>query len=114
MKSADDWIKEILDNLATLKLNKVMLFGSYALNKQDDESDLDLLVVLDDTSVPTTYDEWLEMKMRVRRLLRDINKKVGIDLLVYTLPQYQQILDDMNSFQRDIHKNGKVIYEKAS
>ena len=114
MKSADDWIKEILANLTTLKLNKVMLFGSYAINKQDDESDLDLLVVLDDTSVPTTYDDWLEIKMRVRRLLRDINEQVGIDLLVYTLPQYQQILDDMNSFQRDIHKNGKVIYEKAS
>lgn len=91
-----------------------MLFGSYAFNQQTEESDIDLLVVLDEMYLPNTYDEWLETKMKVRRLLRDINDQVGIDLLVYTLPQYEQILDDMNSFHEEIHKNGKIIYEKAS
>jgi hypothetical protein len=52
--------------------------------------------------------------MKVRRLLREINKKIAIDLLVYTKPQYEMIKKEMNSFQKDIHENGKVVYEKAS
>ena len=91
------YIKEILENLSTLNLKKVLLFGSYASGHQ-----------------PATYDEWLEIKMKVRRLLREINNNVGIDLLVYTIPQYEQLLNNMNSFLKEIHENGKVIYEKAS
>lgn len=60
---------------------KVLLFGSYAMNKQTEDSDIDLLVVLDENYLPETDDDWLETKMRVRRLLRGINDDVGIDLL---------------------------------
>ncbi|WP_319560391.1 nucleotidyltransferase domain-containing protein [Marispirochaeta sp.] len=108
------YIKEILENLSTLNLKKVLLFGSYASGHQTEDSDIDLLVVLDENYQPSTYDEWLEIKMKVRRLLREINNNVGIDLLVYTIPQYEQLLNNMNSFLKEIHENGKVIYEKAS
>ena len=93
---------------------KVILFGSYANDKADEESDIDLLIVLDENTLPKKYDEWLEIKMRVRRILREINKKVAIDLLVYTRPQYELLRKEMNSFQKEIHESGKILYEKAS
>jgi len=103
-----------MEKLATLNVYKVILFGSYANDKEDEESDIDLLIVLDENTLPKNYDEWLEIKMRVRRILREINKKVALDLLVYTRPQYELLKKEMNSFQKEIHETGKVLYEKAS
>jgi predicted nucleotidyltransferase len=103
-----------MEKLTKLNVYKVILFGSYANDKENDESDIDLLIVLDEEKLPKNYDEWLEIKMRVRRLLRDINKEVALDLLVYTRPQYELIRKEMNSFQKEIHEAGKILYEKAS
>jgi predicted nucleotidyltransferase len=108
------YIDKIMEKLTTLDVYKVILFGSYANNKEEEESDIDLLIVLDENTLPKNYDEWLEIKMRVRRLLREINKKVALDLLVYTRPQYELIKKEMNSFQQEIHETGKILYEKAS
>ncbi len=114
MVASDVYINEILSSLSPLNLKKVLLFGSYATGSQNEDSDIDLLVVLDENYIPDSYDDWLEIKMQVRRLLRDINNNVGIDLLVYTSPQYEIIQKNMNSFQKEIHETGKVLYEKAS
>lgn len=114
MVNEKPYIDEIMRKLSTLNLCKVILFGSYANEKDDNESDIDLLVVLDENKLPENYDEWLEIKMKVRRTLREINKEIAIDLLVYTKPQYDLIRKEMNSFQKEIHETGKVLYEKAS
>lgn len=108
------YIDKIMKKLTTLDIYKVILFGSYANDKEDKESDIDLLIVLDEKTLPKNYDEWLEIKMRVRRLLREINKEVALDLLVYTRPQYELLRKEMNSFQKEIHEAGKILYEKAS
>jgi len=108
------YIDKIMEKLLELNIYKVILFGSYAEGKADSESDIDLLIVLDEDTLPDNYDQWLEIKMRVRRSLREINKKVAIDLLVYTRPQYEIIQKEMNSFQKEIHETGKILYEKAS
>lgn len=108
------YIDKIMERLHELNLYKVILFGSYAKGRADNESDIDLLIVLDDDALPENYEEWLEIKMRVRRLLREINREVAIDLLVYTRPQYEIIKNEMSSFQKEIHENGKILYEKAS
>ena len=107
-------INDIMTILSKINLYRVILFGSYAFGTADDESDIDLLIVLDDNTIPKNYEEWLEMKMKVRRLLRGINNEVAIDLLVYTKPQYEMIKQEMNSFQKEIHETGKILYEKAS
>ena len=108
------YVDQIMRKLSALNIYKVILFGSRAYEKADNESDIDLLVVLDENTLPENYDEWLEIKMKVRRTLREINKEVAIDLLVYTRPQYDLITKEMNSFQKEIHKTGIVLYEKAS
>lgn len=111
---SDRYQHAIIDALSGLDIRKIILFGSYVKGYVTDESDIDLLIVLDDNTLPKTYDEWLEIKMKVRRALRDINNLIAIDLLVYTKPQYDQILHNMNSFQKEIHETGQVLYEKAS
>ena len=108
------YIDKIMERLLEINIYKVILFGSYAEEKADKESDIDLLIVLDEDILPENYDQWLEIKMKVRRVLREINREVAIDLLVYTKPQYEYIKREMSSFQKEIHETGKVLYEKAS
>lgn len=108
------YIDKIMEKLFEMNIYKVILFGSYAEEKADNESDIDLLIVLDEDILPENYDQWLEIKMKVRRVLREINREVAIDLLVYTKPQYETIKKEMSSFQKEIHETGKVLYEKAS
>ncbi len=110
----EQYTHSIIERLKEINISKVLLFGSCASGTPHEDSDIDLLVVLDEDVVPADYDEWLEIKMKVRRLLRDINNKVAIDLLVYTKPQYEIIQKEMNSFQKEIHETGKILYEKAS
>ncbi len=106
-------IDRILNRLKTLDIYKVILFGSHASDAAEEESDIDLLIVLDTDYLPRTYRERLEMRLSVSRLLRDINKEVPMDLLVYTLPEYNILLEHMNSFFKEIHEHGKTVYEKA-
>jgi uncharacterized protein len=110
----NDYLDQIINRLQKLDLMKILVFGSYATNSIREDSDIDLLVVLNEDFLPETYEEWKKIKMKVRRLLREINKKVPIDLLVYTVPQYELLMKNMSSFFREIHETGKVIYEKAS
>ena len=114
MAVKNSYIDKIMEKLTTLDVYKVILFGSYANDKEDEESDIDLLIVLDENTLPKNYDEWLEIKMKVRRILREINKKVAIDLLVYIRPQYELLKKEMNSFQKEIHESGKILYEKQA
>ncbi len=106
-------LNSIVSSLLSLPIRKVLLFGSYAKGQVTPDSDIDLLVVLEDYDDPGTYDEWQQKKLIVRRVLREINNKFAIDLLVYTIPQYEKVKNNMNSFQREIHETGKVLYEKA-
>jgi len=78
------------------------------------DSDLDLLVVLDVDRVPHNYDEKIKMKLAVRRAIRDINKEVAIDLLIYTIPEYEEFIKSDSSFSKEIKETGKIIYEKTS
>lgn len=108
------YLNGILDKLKELNVYKIILFGSLASNAANEDSDIDLLIVLNDTHLPGTYEERMNIKLNVRKKLREINKKVPIDLLVYTLPQYDIIRNNMNSFFKEIHTHGKVLYERAS
>ena len=114
MTNEIEYLDRIMDKLGELNIYKVILFGSYANGSADEESDIDLIVVLDEDYSPKDYDDWLEIKMKVRRVLREINNDVALDLLVYTKPQYEMMRKEMNSFQKEIHETGKILYEKAS
>ena len=108
-----------MKKMITISLMLILVAGGmaaadeYRWNAADEESDIDLLIVLDTDYLPRTYRERLEMRLSVSRILREINKEVPMDLLVYTLPEYKILLEHMNSFFKEIHENGKTVYEKA-
>jgi len=108
----------VLDNLVSLLKSsdpyKIILFGSYAKGNPNENSDIDLMVILDNDHVSKTYKERLEKKIFIRNLIIEINRKIPIDILVYSKEELNLIRNRGNYFIDEIEKTGKVIYEKAS
>ena len=111
-------INTILDNLVfSLKASdpyKVILYGSYAKGNPDENSDLDLMVILDNHHVSKTHKERLDKKLFVKNLILELNRKIAIDLLVYSKEELNLLKEYGNYLIDDIEKTGKIIYEKAS
>ncbi len=110
----DKYLTRILKALKKIDPRIIIVFGSYSKGTIDEDSDLDLLVVLNSNRVPKDYDEKLEMKLQIRKLIRNINKKIAIDLLVYTIPEYEEFIKCSSSLSKEIMETGKILYEKAS
>ncbi len=109
-----DYIEEIREKLKEINPYKVVLFGSVSKGYENEESDIDLLVILDSDRVSQNYEEKMENKLLVRRSIYEISKKIPIDLLVYTKKEFEIIKENKNSFFKEIDASGKTIYEKAS
>jgi predicted nucleotidyltransferase len=111
-------IEKILEKLVlSLKVSdpyKIVLFGSYANGNPDRNSDIDLMVILDNDHVSRTYEERLNKKIYIRGLVREINRKIPLDILVYSKEELNLIKGHGNYFIDEIEKTGKIIYEKAS
>ena len=111
-------LNTVLENLlVSLKPSdpyKVILFGSYARGNPNEDSDIDLMVVLDNNHVSKTYQERLNKKVFIRNLVLEINRKIPIDILVYSKEELSIIKKRGNYFIDEIEKTGKIIYEKAS
>ncbi|MDR0301144.1 MAG: nucleotidyltransferase domain-containing protein [Treponema sp.] len=93
---------------------KVILFGSYAKGTPNEDSDIDLMVILDNNHVSKTYQERLNKKVFIRNLVLEINRKIPLDILVYSKEELSLIKKYGNYFIDEIEKTGKIIYEKAS
>ena len=108
----------VLDNLVySLKASdpyKIILFGSYAKGNPNENSDVDLMVILDNHHVSKTYEERLNKKVFIRNLVLEINRKVPLDILVYSREELSLIKKYGNYLIDEIEKTGKIIYEKAS
>jgi predicted nucleotidyltransferase len=111
-------INTVLDNLVlALKPSnpfKIILFGSYARGNPDENSDIDLMIILDNYYVSTTYEERINQKIYIRNLVLDINRKIPLDILVYSKEELNIIKRNGNFLIDEIEKTGKVIYEKTS
>ena len=71
------------------------------------------MVILDNNDVAKTYEERLNKKLFINRLVRDINYKVPLDILVYSREEYKIIKNIGNYFIDEIENTGRIIYEKA-
>lgn len=109
----DEIIKEIVENLKKIKPLKIILFGSYAKERFDEESDIDLIVILDTDIIPENYNQKLDLKVEVRDCIYDVSRKIPIDLVVYTNGEFELIKKNRTSFFNEIETTGKIIYEKA-
>jgi predicted nucleotidyltransferase len=110
----EKYIQQIKIALKSIDPYKIILFGSVVTGNLHEDSDIDIIVVLNNETIPQTYNEKMELKLSVRKALREINKLVPIDSLTYTKKEYDLILKNKNSFFKEIDCIGKTIYERAS
>jgi predicted nucleotidyltransferase len=113
MKSYN-YVDQLLEVLKQADPYKIILFGSYARGTASENSDIDILVILDNNDVARTYEERLKKKLYINRLVRNINYKVALDILVYSKEEYKIVKNYGNYFIDEIENTGRVIYEKAS
>jgi predicted nucleotidyltransferase len=105
-------IEEMTERLKELKPRKVILFGSYARGTQTEDSDLDVLVVLDSKEKSKTFSELIERGKPVSAAVRDVRKKMAMDLIVYTMAEFEYLRKQKDFFVEEIVETGKVLYER--
>lgn len=108
-KEQKNYIPIIVEKLKGLNPYKIILFGSYAFDEPKVDSDIDLIVVLDSKKKSKNFAERSENYLRVSRCLRDIERKIPIDLLVYTKPEFDAFIQIGSMFSKKILKEGKEI-----
>jgi predicted nucleotidyltransferase len=92
--------------LAVSKPQKIVLFGSFARGDYDPDSDLDLLVILDEVESPRAESN------RLRRALRGL--LAPIDVVVASRQQVERHRQTIGLIYRPALEEGKVIYERSS
>ena len=96
----DEQLKNrIIGELDGSGVRKVILFGSYATGQIDKESDIDLLVVTDESYIPQSLSEKMKSKVRIAKALSFIRESYSLDLIVHTKPMYQQFVNLKSAFQ---------------
>jgi len=104
---SDSLKDEIIKKVSPKRLHKLILFGSHAYGGDPSEaSDIDLLVVLNSDEIPRNYEERSLNYLEVNRLLRDINKRVSMDLMVMTKAQWKKFIELDSGFSKEITLKG--------
>jgi len=86
-----------------LKPQKIILFGSYANGTPTEESDLDLLIIMD-SDLPTRIQQ-----RKVRKMLSDL--RIPVDVIVKTTKEFETYKDIIGTVIYPANKFGKVLYE---
>ena len=110
----ESYINQLVEVLKQSDPYKIILFGSCTRGTASKESDIDLLVILDNDDVAKTYEERLNKKLYINRLVRNINYKIALDILVYSKAEYKIVKEYGNYLIDEIEQTGEIIYEKAS
>lgn len=102
---------QIIKNISnTLKKNfdikEIILFGSYQKGLENSDSDIDLLIILDENGIAKNYDERLDRKLKISKSILEFKKRIPIDLLVFTKDEWKLILSYNTSFYNEINKEG--------
>jgi len=102
--------KEIIEKLLPLNPYKVVLFGSYAYGKPNDDSDLDLYIVTNDDFIPQNWREKADFHLTISRALRDIIQKYPSDLITHTKKMHEKFIEQNSSFSKTIMNDGVLLY----
>jgi predicted nucleotidyltransferase len=87
------------------KPEKIIVFGSLASGQIGQYSDIDIAVIMD------TDMRFID---RLLHLARITNPQVGVDFLVYTPSEFNDLLVQGNLFiKEEIAGKGRVIYERV-
>ena len=99
-----DAIPDIVTALARKpKVERAILFGSYAEGRCDLFTDLDILIVMESS---------LDFVTRTAEMYRYLSAPVDMDLLVYTPQELERNRD--RGVIREALEKGRIIYEKQA
>ena len=100
-------IETVKNRLAEAYKPKVIyLFGSHAWGRPDEQSDLDVLIVVDKS------DE--KPYKRPRKGIESLKGlKIAKDILVYTSDEFEELSGDVTTLCHKIKKEGIKLYEAA-
>ncbi|HBX50484.1 MAG: hypothetical protein A2275_01350 [Bacteroidetes bacterium RIFOXYA12_FULL_35_11] len=100
-----DQINEIYTRIVQeVNPEKIILFGSYATGRYNEDSDLDLIIVKD-SNLPKH-----KRNIEIRRLF--YGYLVPMDIKIYTPQEFQQELKNKYSFLSSAIIESKVLYER--
>jgi predicted nucleotidyltransferase len=104
-----EYLAELKNILAELNPYKAVLFGSYAYGEPNDDSDIDLIVVLNTNELPKSFAERSENYSLVKKYFSLLKEKVPMDLIVYTKREWEEFIKSDSSFTREILAKGKYL-----
>jgi predicted nucleotidyltransferase len=107
-----NYIPLIIEKLKPTKPEKIILFGSYAYGAPTDSSDLDILVVTSDITIPSSFAEKSKIYLKISQAISEIKKEFPVDLIVHTKGMHQKFVENNSLFAQELLLKGKVLYEK--
>lgn len=100
-KKIQNYAREIIERFDP---EKVVLFGSYAAGHATDDSDVDLLVLMD-------YEG--KASRQALRIRRNVRKDFPLDLIVQSPSEAQRRLSSGDPFIAEALNSGRVLYERS-
>ncbi len=103
-------VKEKVLKLFGGKLRQLILYGSYARNEQDPESDIDIMILVDENEAALR-----EYTYKIADIMTDLSLKYDkfISLTEEAYSRYSEYLDVLPYF-RNIYDEGIEIYGKKA
>lgn len=100
-----DQINTIVERIAQeYKPEKIILFGSATRGDIGPDSDVDLFIVKNDLRPRH------QRSVAVRKILRQANYRVPLDIVVYTPNELQERITLGDWFVKDVVNDGRVLY----
>jgi predicted nucleotidyltransferase len=93
--------EDILSRLSPYQPDRVILFGSFARNESDELSDMDLVLIKD------TDEDFFS---RIRQVLRILDLRTAIDILVYTPAEFRAMQEQGNALIETVLSEGVVLH----
>ncbi len=99
-------LKKIMQKLFGNKLREIILYGSYARGEQDNESDIDIMILVDENE-----ENLRKYRYKIADIMGELSLKNDtlISITEATYKQYNEYLEIL-SFYKNIYYEGIEIY----
>jgi len=98
-------IKEII--LSIIKPFKIILFGSYAKNEVNLESDIDIMVLL---NKEITRKQKLSLFFKIQKEL--LHFDYDVDIVIKNVSEFEKYKKFIGTINYDVAKEGKILWTK--
>jgi predicted nucleotidyltransferase len=110
MINIENMKSDIVERLKPLNIDQIILFGSYANGTPNEESDIDLYVVTKDDFIPQNFKENMDIKLKISKAIRDLQKTIPIDIITHTKAMNKKFVQMGSMFSKEILEKGIKIY----